>query len=143
MDYLAEFLCQVMGDEFDIQLEDGSAEEVAARIVGLRSLTRNGDFRLVEEMRRRFLERRDERVEFIQGKGAEGEEDYDDDDNDDGDDDGEGKEDWNGFDEMDVDQPQASSSVVPAAAVQPQRRQKVEPIVDEDGFTKVVGKKNR
>ena len=41
---------------------------------------------------------------------------------------------------MDVDQPQASSSVTSA---QPPKKEKVAPVVDEDGFTKVVGKRNR
>ena len=138
VDYLDEFLIQVMNDEFELQIEDGSSEEVAAKIVGLRALTRKGDFSIVEEMKRRWDARRGvgESIGIVRGKREDDDDDDDDDDVENGGEDNEDNEEWNGFDEMDIDRPQASPALQPP-------REKVKPIIDDDGFTKVIGKKRR
>ncbi|MCJ1319875.1 hypothetical protein MMC15_005211 [Xylographa vitiligo] len=129
VEYLEEFLLQVMNDEFDVNVEDGSAEEVAARIVGLRKLTARGEFGMVDEMLARWEERQ------RRGGGGGGEEvgmrfvEEEDDEESDFD-----TEDWE--DGVDVEMGEAPELVkVPV--------EKPSPEVDEEGFTKVTGKKKR
>ena len=52
MEYVEAFLLQVMNDEFEVNVEDSSGEEIAAKIVGLRKQTLQGDFGTVDEMLR-------------------------------------------------------------------------------------------
>ena len=118
-----------MNDEFDANLEDGSAEEIAARIVGLRKLTAQGDFEMVDEMYARWRERQrsgggEVRMRFVEGGEDEEETDWDSD-----------EEEWDGIEE-DTEMGEAPELVkVP--------KEKPPPEVDEEGFTKVVGKKKR
>lgn len=127
VEYVEEFLLQVMNDEFDVNIDDGSGEEIAAKFVGLRKLTLQGDFRLVDEMYMQWQER--------QGKGASKkisfqhvEEKEDDDDTEwDSNEDDEG---------VDVDMDDAPA-LVKAPKVQ------VQPKVDEEGFTEVISRKKR
>ncbi|KAL9033968.1 MAG: hypothetical protein Q9180_005664 [Flavoplaca navasiana] len=126
VEYLEEFLLQVMDDEFEVNVEDGSAEEVAAKIVGLRKLCGKGDFELVDEMLGRWRERQaggGERVAFQRMRGG------DDDEEEDSDDDEE-------VDDEDVEMDDAPELVKAP-------REKIVPKVDEEGFTEVVGKKRR
>ena len=58
VEYVEEFLLQVMVDEFDANIEDGSGEEIAAKIVGLRKLTLQGDFTLVDTMYQQWEDKR-------------------------------------------------------------------------------------
>ncbi|KAJ9620141.1 rRNA accumulation- protein [Taxawa tesnikishii (nom. ined.)] len=111
---LEAVLLQVMADEFDVNLEDESEVPVAAEILKIKKACLEADFGPVEEVKRRFETRK--------GR-ARGDEDDDDDDDDDEDE-----------DEMDVDD---------APALAPVPKEKPEPEVDEEGFTKVVGKKRR
>ena len=126
---MEEFLLQVMNDEFETNLEDESAEEVAAKIVGLRKLTLQGDFTVVDEMYSKWQERQRKgggAVSFQHVEIGEGDNNTDWD----SDDIGEEEED------EDTEMGEASELVkVP--------RERVQPEVDEDGFTKVVGKKKR
>ncbi|MCJ1291243.1 hypothetical protein MMC34_002786 [Xylographa carneopallida] len=134
VEYVEEFLLQVMGDEFDVRVEDGSAEEVAARIVGLRKLTARGEFGIVDEMGKRWEERqqrggREVGARFVDGGEEEEEEEEEE---------SEKSEfetgDWE--DGVDVEMGEAPDLVkVPV--------RKPPPEVDEEGFTKVVGKKKR
>jgi len=118
-----------MNDEFDANLEDGSAEEIAARIVGLRKLTAQGHFGMVDEMYARWQERQERgggevRMKFVEGREDEDETDWD-----------SNEEEWNGIEE-DTEMEEAPELVtVP--------KEKPPPEVDEEGFTKVVGKKKR
>ena len=128
VEYLEEFLLQVMNDEFDVNLEDGSAEEVAAKIVGLRKLTARGDFTMVDEMFARWEERRrtgsgEIGMKFVE-EVQEDESDFD-------------TEDWDdGVEDVDIEMGEAPDLVrVPL--------EKPPPEVDEEGFTKVIGKKKR
>jgi len=128
VEYVEEFLLQVMNDEFDVNVEDGSGEEVAAKIVGLRKLTLQGNFAMVDEMHRQWQERQmkggSTRMNFqvVERDGDEDDTDWDSDDMDDDD------------DEVEMDE-------APALVRAP--KEKVQPKVDDDGFTEVVGKKRR
>jgi len=116
-------LLQVMLDEFEVNVDDDSAFEVAEQVVQLRSECLRGKFDGVEALRRRWEGRKGNKVVF---KKAEDQDDETDWDTDDGDDDEE---------DEDVEMGDAP----PAAA--PPRREKQEPEVDDDGFTKVTRKK--
>ena len=126
--YLEEFMLQVMIDEFDVNVDDDSAEEVAANILELRQMTRRGDFKAVDEMEAHWKEKQMKggdqvRMKLVEG-GPEGDEtDWDSDDS---------HEDTNGDVEMD-DAPDMVYVEKP----------KPPPQVDEEGFTKVVGRRKR
>ena len=126
-------MLQIMNDEFDVNVEDGSGEEIAAKIIGLRKLTLQGDFAMVDDMYSKWQER--------QSRGGDrGKINFqhvtrdDDEDNTDWDsDDIEGEDD---DDDNDVEMGDA-----PALVKAP--KEKVQPKVDDEGFTEVVGKKRR
>ncbi|EOD51165.1 putative pre-rRNA processing protein [Neofusicoccum parvum] len=116
-------LLQVMEDEFEVRLEDDSEVPVAAAIVKMKTEINQNIFDTVDAMERRWRERRGKgpnlsNVHVVQ----EGTQDSDSDDYEDDD---------------DTDMGEAPQLV----AAQP--KEKVEPEVDEDGFTTVVGKKRR
>ncbi len=119
-----------MNDEFDVNVEDGSGEEISAKIVGLRKLTLQGDFAMVDEMYSKWQERQSKgtggKINFqhIIRDEDEDETDWDSDDINDADEDG------------DVEMGEA-----PALVKSP--KEKVQPKVDEEGFTEVVGRKRR
>ncbi|KAI4199609.1 MAG: hypothetical protein LQ350_004484 [Teloschistes chrysophthalmus] len=131
VEYLEEFLLQIMLDEFAINVEDDSAAEIAAKLIGLRKMCMRGEFGMVDEMYRRWVERRgggeEERVRFHRQM-----------DDEDDDEDDEEEEEWNGIEDEDgdVDMEEAPQLVKPA-------KEKVVPKVDEEGFTEVVSKKRR
>ncbi|MCJ1377491.1 hypothetical protein MMC17_000586 [Xylographa soralifera] len=125
VEYLEEFMLQVMNDEFDVNVEDGSAEEVAAKVVGLRKLTARGDFGMVDEMFARWEERERRGGGEVGMKFVEEEEDEESDFD---------TEDWE--DGVDIEMEEAPDLVkVPI--------EKPPPEVDEEGFTKVTGRKKR
>ncbi|KAL8715774.1 MAG: hypothetical protein Q9220_000441 [cf. Caloplaca sp. 1 TL-2023] len=128
VEYLEEFLLQVMNDEFEVNVEDGSAAEVAAKIVGLRKLTLQGEFGMVDEMYRRWVERQGKGVESVKFQQM-GEDEEDDDDEES---DSEEVEDEDG----DVNMDDAPQLVKPS-------KQKIIPKVDDDGFTEVVARKRK
>ncbi|MCJ1375895.1 hypothetical protein MMC20_007133 [Loxospora ochrophaea] len=122
VDYVEEFLLQVMNDEFEVNVEDDSAEKIAAKIVGLRKLTLMGDVATVDEMYREWQEKQRTgggREQFQEVVREEGDDDTD----------------WDSEDE-DIDM-QEPPQLVKA------QKEKAAPEVDEDGFTKVIGKKKR
>ena len=126
VDYLEEFMIGVMNDNFDVRIDDGSAEEIAATIIGVKKLCLQGDFGMVDDMYERWVQKqRNGGEKKIAVKHVERDEDED--------------EDWDSEDdedEEDVDMEEASELLkVP--------KEKVVPKVDEDGFTEVVGKKRR
>lgn len=125
VEFLEEFLLQVMNDEFEINVEDDSGAEVASKIIGMRKLTSQGDFGMVDEMLARWRERQargGERVSFQRER-------KDDDDEEDDEDSDEMEED------EDVEMEEAPQLV--------KAQEKVVPKVDEEGFTEVVGKKKK
>ncbi|KAL0256756.1 rRNA accumulation-related protein [Diplodia seriata] len=122
-------LLQVMEDEFEVRLEDESEVAVAATVVKIKDELNNNVFETVDAMERRWRQRRGKgpnltNVEVVQ-EGTQDKSDSDDDADDDVEDDD------------DTDMGEAPQLV----AAEP--KEKVEPEVDEDGFTKVVGKKRR
>ena len=130
VEYVEEFLLQIMNDEFDVNVEDGSGEEISAKIIGLRKLTLQGDFAMVDEMYSEWQERQSRgtgaKVNFqhVTRDEDEDETDWDSDDIDEADDNG------------DVEMGEAPALVKAPKA-------KVQPKVDEEGFTEVVGRKRR
>ncbi|KAL8832937.1 MAG: hypothetical protein Q9170_004640 [Blastenia crenularia] len=128
VEYLEEFLLQVMNDEFEVNVEDGSGAEIASKTIGLRKLTAQGDFGMVDEMLERWREREargGEKVHFQRGQGE--------DDKDEGED-----EDSEETEEEDGD---VEMGEAPQLIKAP--KEKVIPKVDEEGFIEVVGKKKR
>ncbi|KAI4289299.1 MAG: hypothetical protein L6R35_001435 [Caloplaca aegaea] len=127
VEYLEEFLLQVMDDEFEVNVEDDSGAEIASKILGLRKLTLQGDFGMVDEMLARWKEkdsRGGEKVRFQQSQ--ENNDDEEEDEEEDRD--------------SDVDMEEAPPLVnAPKEKVVP----KVVPKVDDEGFTQVVGRKKR
>ena len=121
--YIEELLLQVMADEFDAEIEDGSAESVGQDIVQIWDETRVGKQDLVLKFED-LAEKVKGRKPNAQEKVVSDEEDWEDDDGED--DDGEDE------DEAPLLIEQAISRSTPR-----------EPEVDEDGFTLVKGKSRR
>lgn len=124
---IEDVLLQVMGDEFDCQLEDGSEVETAGEICRLRREAHRGKFAEIDELKRRWAEKAQSRDGLGFGKIVVQEQDSTDDE-----DDGEGGV---GVDE-DTDMDEA-----PPLVHAP--RPKQEPEVDEDGFTKVPTRRKK
>ncbi|KAL4869071.1 hypothetical protein BDV12DRAFT_208806 [Aspergillus spectabilis] len=125
---LEDVLIQVMNDEFDVVVDDESAGEVADRIIEIRGMVARGEYGGVREMWKGWERRSAQRgnnatAGFRRVEDQEGETDGEEDDSD-------------NDEEGDVDMGEA-----PALVRAP--RERVEPEIDDDGFTKVVGKKRR
>ena len=128
VEYVEEFMLQVMNDEFDINVEDGSGEEIAAKIVGLRKLTSRGDFVMVDEMYQKWQERQAKgggRVQIQHVQRAENEDDTD----------------WDSVDMEDDSGEDVEMEQAPAIAKA--SKEKIQPKIDDDGFTEVVGRRKR
>lgn len=109
-------LVQVMLDEFEVAVDDGSAGEVADAIVQVRGECERGNFGGVEELRRRWEGGRGRAVvgQEVQGEEeSESESESEDEDED-----------------MEMGEPEAP-------------REKPAPQIDEDGFETVVSRKKR
>ena len=140
MEDLEEVLLQVMVDEFEVVVDDGSAGEVAGRIWRGWEGVLKGELTEVQAMHALWLERREKgeklELDFRRGEDEEGVET-------DGESEEEGdeEEEWGGFPDGDRDGDQEMGEA--PALVRKKEKERVEPEVDEDGFTKVVGKKKR
>lgn len=134
VEYVEEFLLQIMNDEFEINIDDGSGEEIAAKIVGFRKLTLQGNFTMVDEMYGRWQERQSRGggpVHFehvIRGE--------DDDDTDWDSDDMEVDDMEEGYADEDTEMGQAPQAAKSSG-------EKVQPKVDDDGFIEVISKRKR
>ncbi|BCS20554.1 pre-rRNA-processing TSR2 family protein [Aspergillus puulaauensis] len=124
---LEDVLIQVMNDEFDVVVDDESAGQVADRIMEIRTMVERGEFGAVKEMWEEWERKRAQKGNGAAVAGFRRGEDQENETDDDADDDEE---------EGDVDMGEA-----PALVRTP--RERTEPEIDEDGFTKVVGKKKR
>ena len=125
VEYLEEFMLQIMNDEFEINIEDQSGEEIAAKIVGLRKSTLQGDFQAVDEMYQQWAERQASGGRRIIFQHVEGDQDEDtDSDSEEVEDDG------------DVQMGEAPELVKIS-------KERIMPRVDEDGFIEVVPRKKR
>lgn len=129
VEYVEEFLLQVMNDEFEIHIDDGSGEEIAAKIVGLRRLTLQGNFTMVDEMFVRWQERQSRGEGMVQFRHVERGEDDD-------------ETDWDSDDKEDgsADEDVEMEQAPPLVKVP---REKVQPRVDDDGFIEVVSNRKR
>jgi pre-rRNA-processing protein TSR2 len=126
-----EVLLQALNDEFEVVVDDGSAEETAQAIWKGCELLATGNIAELQSRYQSYLEKeksgKKASTGFVRGKDDEGEEtDWDEDEDDD---------EFNGFSDDDVEMGEAPQSVT--------RKEKVVPEVDEDGFTTVVSKKKR
>lgn len=129
VEYIEEFLLQIMNDEFDINIEDQSGEEVAAKIVGLRKLTLQGDFAMVDDMYRQWQERKAKGGSgIIRFQHVERGDDEDD-------------TDWDSDDAQEDRDSDVEMGEAPALVKVP--KEKVQPKVDDEGFMEVVSKKRR
>ncbi|KAF5334153.1 hypothetical protein D9758_014823 [Tetrapyrgos nigripes] len=122
--YIEELLLQVMQDEYEVSVEDGSAESVAVDIVRIWEEASSGKQDLVlkfEDLAEKLKDKKPVvEQQVVGGEEVEGEDENDDEDEDESSEDG-----------MDEDEP------VPQLMERPKRS---EPEVDEDGFTLVKGK---
>lgn len=117
---LEEVLIQVMNDEFDVAVDDESAADVADLIMELKGQTDRGEFGIVQQMLEKFQKKSQNRSAEAQFQRVEaGNDDQDTDDE---------------SDEGDVEMGDAPTLVRAP-------RERAEPEIDDDGFTKVVGKK--
>ena len=119
--YIEEMLLQVMADEFEAVVEDGSAESVAQDIVKIWDQTRIGKDDLVKKF--------EELADKVKGKKASAQEKVVSEDEDEGD-----WEDEEGDEEDEMEEDEAPQLMQPP----PEEREKEGP--DEDGFTVVRGK---
>lgn len=134
---LEEVLLQVMVDEFEVVVDDDSAEETARNIWSGVNKLKGGDLVELNELYAKFQEKQkkggNQVTGIVRGQDQEAEDtDWDDSDE---------EEEWNGFSDRpaaDVEMDEAPPLVDAGIP-----KQKVEPEVDEDGFTKVVSKKKR
>lgn len=112
-----------MLDEFEVNIDDESAYDVATEIVRLRGQCAKGNFEEVDRLLARWQGRKGTKVVFTQGKDEDGDTDWDDTDGDDDDD---------GDEDMDE---------APPLVAAPEKKEKQAPEVDDDGFTKVTRKR--
>ena len=119
-------MLQVMNDEFDINVEDGSGEEIAAKVVGLRKLTLRGNFDMVDEMYQKWQERQARGGGQVKVQHIHRAEDEDD-------------TDWDSGDMEDDSSGEGEMEEAPSVIKLP--KEKAKPKVDEDGFTEVVGRR--
>lgn len=125
---LEDVLIQVMNDEFDVVVEDESAAPIAAQIMEIKKGVEKGDFGAVQELMEAWQKKSQQKANNAAAfkKVETNDDDQETDDEEDDDD--------NGVGNGDVDMDEAPSLVRAP-------KEKVQPEVDEDGFTKVVGKK--
>ena len=116
-DYVEDRLLQVMADEFDAVLEDGSAEAVAKDVLRLWDEVVAGRDALLKEFEERADKLKGKKVEFEEAAGD--------------------NSDW---EDMSEDEDDDGEDEAPQLLDGRQRPPKAEPEVDEDGFTMVKGK---
>lgn len=129
VDYVEEFLLQVMNDEFETNLEDNSGEEIAAKILGLRKLTLQGNFAMVDDMYLRWEQRQNRGVETISFKHIEAGEEEDDTEEE--------------SDELELEPSDEDVEMEQAPALVHISKEKSQPKVDDEGFMEVVSKRRR
>jgi len=123
-------LLQVMLDEFEVNVEDDSAFEVAEQIIRMRAGCLKGKFDEVDALRRRFEAKKsgkggpEKKVVFTRAQ----------------DQDDEGT-DWDTDDSGEDDDEDVDMDDAPALVEAKPKKEKEEPQVDDDGFTMVTKKK--
>jgi pre-rRNA-processing protein TSR2 len=114
-------LLQVMLDEFEVNVEDDSAFEVAEQVVRMRGECLRGKFDEVEALRRRWEGKKGGKVVFKKAEDEEGDE-----------------TDWSSDDDEEEEE---EGEDVEMGDAPPARKEREEPEVDDEGFTKVSRKK--
>lgn len=122
-EYLEELILQVMLDEFEVNVDDDTAFDVATEIVRLRGQCARGNFEEVDRLLARWQARKGEKVHFKHGEDQDAETDWEDDDDD---------------NDVSDDEMDEAPALVEAA---PPKKDKAPPEVDDDGFTKVTRKR--
>jgi len=124
-----EVLLQVLMDEFDVDIDDDSEEPIAIGILKSRRACERGDYAEIQAMLERWTRNGSGKIapEFVQRHAEDG--------SDDDDDDGETDTDEGG---VDADMTDCQTESVPQLV-----RLREAPEVDEDGFTKVAGRRKR
>ncbi|KAJ5467334.1 Pre-rRNA-processing protein TSR2 [Penicillium sp. IBT 31633x] len=117
---LEEVLIQVMNDEFDVAVDDESAADVADLIMELKGQTDRGEFSVVQQMLEKFQKKSENRSAAAQFQRVEA---------------------TNEDQESDDESEEGDVEMGDAPALVRAPRERAEPEVDDDGFTKVVGKK--
>ncbi|KAK3316143.1 Pre-rRNA-processing protein TSR2-domain-containing protein [Apodospora peruviana] len=127
-------LLQVMLDEFEVNVDDDSGFEVAEQIMRVRAECARGKFDEVEALRHRWESKKGAKVvaSYKQIEEDDGDTDWD---SDDGSEDGDEND-----DDQDVEMGDAAEAAPELAQT---KKEKEQPEVDEDGFTKVVSKKKK
>ncbi|KAF4595636.1 hypothetical protein GQ602_001249 [Ophiocordyceps camponoti-floridani] len=127
VDDVEEVLLQVMADEFDVDVDDDSAAEVARTIVSARAHCSLGQFGDVDALRERFCARGAAKVQAVFKQDPDADQDSD----------------WDTDTSDDEDEAEGGADVVmddaPPRATMP--KSKPGPQVDQDGFTIVTKKK--
>ncbi|ROW06698.1 hypothetical protein VPNG_06722 [Cytospora leucostoma] len=123
VEYVEELLLQVMLDEFEVNVDDDSAFDVATEVVRLRGQCARGNFEDVDRLLARWQGRKGVKVEgqFTRAQDQDEDTDWDDTDGEDGGSD----------DDMEEAPP----------LVEAPKKEKAAPEVDDDGFTKVTRKR--
>ncbi|KAF9896407.1 hypothetical protein BX616_007518 [Lobosporangium transversale] len=133
---LEDILVQIMNDEFSILLEDQSERHIAKVLEQLFQECTHGKYDLVQT-----LKQDSQKVSGALKDSKSQKQNQGDDDDSSDDDDGDDNE-SNGGNNMDVEMEGESSSSTNTSGIQ-SRREKPEPIIDEDGFETVVKGRRR
>jgi pre-rRNA-processing protein TSR2 len=137
---LEDVLIQVMNDEFDVVVDDGSAGDVAEKIMDLKAQVEKGEFGEIDTLHEAYR-LKVERKRPGGSSGVEGFTKVEVDDKEaetDGDSDEEEAAEHE-IDEVDIDIDMDDSPATLTGVT----REKVAPEIDEDGFTKVASRKKR
>ena len=116
-------LLQVMFDEFEVNVEDETGFEVAEKIIDVRKTTAAGNFALVDRMNEDWIRRKGKSTADFKHLDRAEEDD---------------STDWDSEETDEDEDAEMQEDPSPQA-----RKEKIQPEIDEDGFTKVVGKKKR
>lgn len=118
-------ILQVLEDEFGVRLEDETEVQVARDIMSIRKELSEGNTATVDGLQKKWEDRKGKEVSTGSVNVRESNQEAD----------------WDSVDEeSDEDENDVEMSDAPALV---SAKPKVEPEIDEDGFTKVVGKKKR
>ncbi|CAE7150057.1 unnamed protein product [Rhizoctonia solani] len=117
LDYIADLILQAMSDEFDVDVDDGSAERIAESIVKLWAAEPAIATQMVAEFQATAQKRSKVQIQASRGEGN-------------------GDSDW----ESESEDEDGVPRLVENGAQPTTPREKPEPVIDEDGFTLVQGK---
>lgn len=132
-------ILQIMGDEFEVALEDESEVALARDIIRVRRDCERGEFAIVDGLWRRWIERKGgNAVRAFRAVGHDDEEDE-----------GEVEDDRDSVDEESGAEDEHEDGDVEMGGTEDgvedvgKRKERLPPEVDEEGFTKVIGRRKR